>query len=136
MDKLVKALNDCYRHELTTAVRYAHYATCISGMDRLHLAEFLKGKSEESLGHASKVGTRILAAGGTPEGKISEDLGGMPAAAEQMLEQALKDEEAAVALYGKAIPLVKNQLALREVLVHILKDEQASVDELRLLLRK
>lgn len=136
MDELLKVLNDCYRHELTTTARYVHYSIVVPGMDRLHLAEFFKANAEDSMGHAAKIGSKILALGGTPEGKITEDLGAAPADPRKMLEQALKDEETAVALYTKAVPLAKNQLSLREMLVHILKDEQAGVDELQLLLKK
>ncbi|MBI4565742.1 MAG: ferritin-like domain-containing protein [Planctomycetes bacterium] len=135
MDEMLKALQECYRHELTLAVRYVNFAVQVSGLDRLHLVELFKGNATDSIGHAEKIGAKIVAKGGTPQGKVSEDLAGAPGSVQKMLEQALKDEETAVTLYSAAVPLAKNDLALRETLVHILKDEQASVDELKLLLK-
>jgi bacterioferritin (cytochrome b1) len=136
MDELLKSLNDVYRHEQTMIVRYLNYSILVAGLDRLHLAGLFRKNSADSIGHAEKVGAKIAALGGAPQGKISEDLSAVPPDAAQMLEQALKDEQAAVALYDAAIPLAKKDLALRELLVHLLKEEQASVDELRLLVRK
>ncbi len=135
MDDTVKALNDCYRHELTLLVRYLNYATQVFGLDRLHLVDLFKKNAGDCMAHAEKVGAKIASLGGTPQGKVGEDLT-VPHGSEKMLEQALKDEEAAVALYGEAVAVAKKDLALRETLVHILKEEQAGVDELRLLLRK
>jgi bacterioferritin (cytochrome b1) len=136
VDETLKALNECYRHELTMIARYLNFSILVSGLDRLHLADFFKKNSTDSIGHAGKIGAKIVALGGTPQGKVTEDLAAVPADAEGMLRQALKDEEAAVALYDAAVPLAKKDLALRELLVHLLKEEQASVDEIRLLLRK
>ncbi len=136
MDDLMKALHECYRHEQTMVVRYLNFSVLVGGLDRLHLAELFRKNADDSMGHAGKVGSKIVAQGGVPQGKVGEDLAAVPGDAVRMLEQALKDEQAAVALYEAAIPLAKKDLALRETLVHILKEEQASVDELRLLLRK
>jgi bacterioferritin (cytochrome b1) len=135
MDDTLKALNECYRHELTLAARYLNLSVLVSGLDRLHLAELFRKSSSDSLGHAEKVGAKIVSLGGAPQGKLAEDLGAAPGDARKMLEQALRDEQAAVELYDRAIGLSKKDLALRETLVHILKEEQASVDELRLLLK-
>jgi bacterioferritin (cytochrome b1) len=135
MDETIKALNEIYRHELTLVARYLNCSVLVAGIDRLHLADFFKAAASDSMGHAQAVGAKIVALGGAPSGKIAEDLAAVPATAQKMLEQALKDELAAVALYDAAVPLAKKDLALRETLVHILKDEQASVDELRQLLR-
>lgn len=136
MDELSKALNACYQHEMTLVVRYNNLAIQVGGLDRLHLEEFFKASAEESIGHAAKVGTWILGLGGSPQGKVSEDLGEVPEGVEKMLQRALADEQAAVDLYAKAIPLAKTDLALREALVHILKEERTGVDELKLLLKK
>jgi len=135
MDDTLKALNDCYRHELTLLVRYLNYSTQVAGFDRLHLVDLFKKNAGDCMAHAEKVGAKIVALGGAPQGKIGEDLA-VPHGARKMLEQALKDEEAAVALYVEAVAVAKKDLALRETLVHILKEEQAGVDELKLLLRE
>ena len=136
MDDTLKALNECYRHEQTMIVRYVNYAVMVGGIDRLHLNELFLKSATDSMGHAGKVGAKIVALGGVPQGKVAEDLSIVPGDALKMLEQALKDEEAAVKLYDLAIPLAKKDLALRELLVHILKDEQEGVDELKMLLKK
>lgn len=136
MQDLLKALNDCYRHELTMVVRYSNYALHAAGIDRMHLKELFEKSAKDSLEHAAKVGPKIFSLGGTPQGKLAEDLGEVPAGNEALLEQALKDAEASVALYADTIPLVKKDLALRELLVHILKEEQEEADELRMLVRK
>lgn len=136
MDDLLKALNEIYRHEHTMIVRYLNYSILVAGLDRLHLADFFKKGATDSIGHARKIGAKLVALGGAPVGTVTEDLSTVPGDGVRMLEQSLKDEQAAVSLYDTAIPLSKKDLALREMLVHILEDEQASVDELRLLLKK
>ncbi len=136
MDDLLKALNEIYRHEQTMVVRNLNYSVLVPGLDPLHLADFFKKGASDSIGHAEKIGAKIVALGGAPQGKVTEDLSTVPADALRMLEQSLKDEQAAVALYEAAVPLAKKDLALRELLVHVLKEEQASVDELRLLLKR
>ncbi len=136
MEDLAKALNACYQHEMTLVVRYLNLGVRVDGLDRLHLAEFFKESAAESVGHAEKVGARMIGLGMAPQGKVAEDLGDAPEGAEKMLERALHDEQAAVDAYSKAIALAKKDLALRETLVHILKEERAGVDELKLLLKK
>ena len=136
MDELAKALNTCYQHELTLVVRYLNLSVRVTGLDRLHFTEFFKESAAESMTHAEKVGARMVGLGLNPHGKVTEDLGEMPETLEKMLERAAADEDAAVQAYQKAIALVKNDLGLRETLVHILKDERAGLDELKLLLRK
>ena|SRR5258706_14987316 len=136
MDDLAKALNACYLHEMTLVVRYLNVSIRVDGLDRFHLAEFFKESAGESMGHAEKMGAVMLGLGMAPQGKVTEDLGDAPEGAEKMLERALHDERAAVEAYSKAIPLAKNDLALRETLVHILKEERAGLDELKLLLKK
>ena len=136
MSELAKALNDCYQHELTLVVRYLNLSVRVAGHDRLHFAEFFKESATESIGHAEKVGARMLGLGIEPEGKVAEDLADAPATLEKMLERAYHDEEAAAQAYSKAIALAKNDLALRETLVHILKEERSGLDELKLIMRK
>ena len=136
MDDTLKALNEIYRHEHTLVARYVNYSVLVGGIDRLHLADFFLKNAQDSIGHATQVGAKIVALGGAPQGKVTEDLSAVPADGVKMLEQALKDEEAAVRLYDQAVPLAKKDLALREMLVHILKAEQEGVDELKLLLKK
>lgn len=134
MDDILTALNECYRHEIKMVARYINYAAQVSGQDRLHLAEFFRQSALDSMGHAEKIGMK-LAARGKPQGRVEEDLGAVPATPTQMLEQAMEDELAATVLYEAAVAESKKDLGLREVLLHILKDEQASVDELKLLLK-
>ena len=136
MDELAKALNACYQHELTLVVRYLNLSVRVSGLDRLHFAEFFQESAAESIGHAGKVGARIVGLGLETHGKVAEDLGDVPADLEKMLQRAVADEDAAVQAYSRAIALAKNDLALRETLVHILKDERAGLDELKLMLKK
>jgi bacterioferritin len=134
--ELAKALNACYQHELTLVVRYLNASVRVSGIDRLHFAEFFKESAEESIGHAEKVGARMLGLGIEPTGKVDEDLADAPDSLDKLLDRAIRDETAAVHAYAKAITLAKNDLALRETLIHILKDERAGLDELKLLVKK
>lgn len=136
MSELGKALNACYQHELTLVVRYLNLSVRVGGLDRFHLAEFFKESAAESIGHAEKVGARMMGLGMAPNGKVSEDLGESPESVQAMLERALRDETAAAEAYSHAVTLAKNDLALRETLIHILKDERSGIDELKLLLKK
>ena len=96
MDELSKALNACYQHELTLVVRYLNLSVRVSGLDRLHFAEFFKESAAESITHAEKVGARMVGLGLNPHGKVAEDLAEVPDTLEKMLECAAVDEDAAV----------------------------------------
>src|SRR5687767_10375986 len=99
MSELGKALNACFQHELTLVVRYLNLSVRVGGLDRLHLAEFFKESAAESIGHAEKVGARMMGLSLAPHGKVSEDLEEAPDSVQEMLERALRDETAAAEAY-------------------------------------
>ena len=131
MDKqtVINKLNDIQRWEWAGVAQYMQYSFLIRG----HWREVFEGKfkddAEESLGHAKKIGDKIVALGGVPtleraEVKQSIDL-------DEMLKNSFDFENGAVGLYTEAIKLAEEwgNRPLVILLEDILLDEQEGADE-------
>ena len=74
--KVIKKLNDLLNYELAGAVRYLHYSFMVFGLRRIPVVEHLRKEAMESFGHATKLGEKITALGGSPSVSLSESLKG------------------------------------------------------------
>lgn len=137
MDKaaLVAKLNEILRWEYAGLVQYTQFSFVVRGQLREVYYEFFRENGEEALGHAHKVGDKIVALGGITtveraEVKQSLDLN-------EMLEYSLEIERKHVELYTEALDLLgPRDVALRNLLEDICLDEQQGVDHLEKILQK
>lgn len=137
MDKsqLIDKLNEILRWEYAGLVQYTQFSFVVRGPWREVYYEFFRENGEEALGHAHKVGDKIVALGGVTtveraEVKQSLDL-------TEMLEFSLAIERKHVELYTETLDMLgPRDVALRNLLEEICMEEQAGVDHLEKILQK
>jgi len=133
--KLIETLNSLLADELTAINQYiVHAEMCEDwGYGKLH-AKYEKRAIDE-MKHAEKLIGRILFLEGTP---IVNDLRGIHIGAEvpKQLANDCEAEQGAVKAYNDAIALAGElrDFATRDILVSILNDEDAHLDEIEELL--
>lgn len=128
-DKLIKTLNSLLSDELTAINQYmVHSEMCANwGYEKLH--KHFEKRAIDEMKHAEKLIGRILFLEGTPTvsilGKMS--IGG-DVASQLAGDRAL--EMGAIKAYNDAIKLAGDvsDFATREILEHILQDEDAHID--------
>ncbi len=128
-DKILAVLNDLLAEELTAINQYmVHSEMCANwGYQRLH--EKIEKRAIEEMKHAEQLIARILFLEGTPVVSrlnplhIGDDV-------PKQLQSDLSSELTAVRSYNEAIKLTdeSGDAMTRELLEHILKDEDAHVD--------
>jgi len=128
-EKILNVLNDLLADELTAINQYmVHSEMCANwGYDRLH--EKIEKRAIEEMKHAEKLIARILFLEGAPVVSRLNPLhigGDVP----QQLQSDLSAELTAVGSYNEAIRLADElgDAVTRELLEHILKDEDNHVD--------
>lgn len=132
---LVAKLNEILRWEYAGLIQYTQFSFVVQGPLREVYHEFFRDNGEEALGHAHKIGDKIVALGGVTtveraEVKQSLDL-------TEMLELSLEIESKHVALYTEALDMLKpHDVALRNLLEEICMEEQEGVDNLEKILSK
>jgi bacterioferritin len=129
--KLIETLNSLLADELTAINQYmVHSEMCASwGYEKLH--KHIEKRAIVEMKHAEKLIGRILFLGGLPivsnlkEIHIGSDI-------PKQLANDHTAEETAIAAYNAAITLAGevNDFATREVLEHILTDEDQHIDEI------
>ena len=129
--ELINALNDLLAGELTAINQYMVHAEMCEDWGYGRLSENFKKRSITEMRHAEKLIERILFLEGTP---IVSNLGDIRIGAEvpQQVDNDHALEIDTVKDYNEAIVLAGNVLdyATRDVLMAILQDEDAHVDEL------
>jgi bacterioferritin len=128
-DRILKALDDLLVEELTAINQYmVHSEMCANwGYQRLH--EKVEKRAIQEMKHAEKIIARILFLEGTPTVsrlnaiRIGDDV-------PKQLQADLDAEMTAVRTYNEAIRLADEvgDAVTREMLEHILKDEDDHVD--------
>jgi len=131
--KVIDKLNEIMRWEWTGVVQYTQHSFLVQDLWREVYSGMFKEGAEESLGHARKIGDKIVALGGVPTVERSEvrqttDLG-------EMLRYDLEFEREAVRLYTQALVLADDNAPLRVLLEDILLEEQEGVEHIEKLLR-
>jgi len=134
-DALVDKLNEILRWEYAGLVQYTQFSFVVRGELREVYHEFFRENGEEALGHAQRVGDKIVALGGVTtvdraEVKQSLELN-------EMLEYSLQVERKHVELYTEALEMIgPRDVGLRNMLEEICMEEQEGADHLEKILQK
>lgn len=136
--EVLEILNDIYRTELKGVNQYLHYSFMVMGYHRIPIQSWFRSNANESMTHATEIGEKITSLGGHPAidtPKIEET---NEHSTMQLLEESLKLEEAAVALYKKLAHKAAElgDIALEELARGYVKAEVEHVDEVRKMMRK
>ncbi len=131
--KMIDALNKAVALEHTAVMQYKQHALLVSGLWRKEYEGFFSDQSESAHGHAHKFGQKVVNLGGIPTVELgapirqSTDL-------EEMLNQDLELERAALQAYMDAHALTDDNLPLRIMLENQIEAEQEDIEELEMYL--
>ena len=129
--KLVEALNSLLADELTAINQYMVHSEICAGWGYGKLHELVEKRAIVEMKHAEKLIGRILFLEGIP---IVSNLKGIHIGSDipKQLANDHAAEEGAIAAYNAAIHLAgeANDFATREILEHILNDEDGHIDQI------
>ncbi len=107
-------LNEIVELEMAGVVRYAHSSLMITGPNRIPIVAFLQEQATESLQHALQAGEYITGFNGHPSQKISEIEENHNHSVQQILQESLDHEMAAVEKYKELLVEVQDASIMLE----------------------
>ena len=127
--KVIAALNEALREELTAISQYFLHAEMCENWHYHMLGDFIKKQSIDEMKHAESLIERILFLDATPNMTELMHLSVGQNVREQ-LESDLKLELNAVGMYNRSIAIAREEGddASRELFARLLKDEEEHVD--------
>ena len=135
-NKVLPCLNKILELELAGVVRYTHYAFMVQGPYRLSVVNWLKEQAKESLVHAEAVGEHITSLGEHPTLKIGELLETHKHSTEDILNECLQHEQAAIAAYYDLLKSIDDtSIMLEEFARTMIATEEMHEAELKKMLR-
>ena len=135
-NKVLSCLNKILELELAGVVRYTHYAFMVQGPYRLSVVDWLREQAKESLVHAEAVGEHITSLGEHPTLKIGELLETHKHSTEDILNECLEHEQAAIAAYYDLLKSVNGtSIMLEEFARTMIATEEMHEAELKKMLR-
>jgi len=136
--EVLELLGKIYQAEMAGVNRYLHYSFMIMGYNRIPIQKWFRDNATEGMGHAVIIGEKMTSLGGhppIPAGQVDEKGNH---SVHQLLEESLKFEEEAVALYKDLAALAAKieDIALEELARTFVRDETEHTDEVRKMLIK
>ena len=130
--RVIETLNKAIALEHAATIQYKQHALLVRGLWRKAFADYFFAASHSAQEHAYRFGQKVVALGGVPTvevGTVRQTL-----EVEEMLQQDLELERAAMQAYLEAHTLAEDDVALRTLLEDQIKDEQRDIEELELYL--
>jgi bacterioferritin len=126
--KVIKALNDALREELTAINQYFVHAEMCENWGYKKLADYIKKQSIDEMKHAEVLIERVLFLDGTPTMEPLKLTVGTTV--RNLIESDLALELNAVKQYNAAVQIATQEKnnGSRDLLVKLLKDEEDHVD--------
>ena len=135
-NKIIDRLNVVLGLELAGVVKYTHYAFMVQGPYRLTVVDWLRAQAQESLAHAQLVGEHITSLGEHPELSIGDLLETHRHSTEDILNECLEHERAAITAYYSLLKDVQNQsIMLEEFARNQIAEEEMHEAEVKKMLR-
>ncbi|MCY4513330.1 MAG: ferritin-like domain-containing protein [Bdellovibrionales bacterium] len=136
--EVLDLLGEIYKKEIAGVNRYLHFSFMIMGYNRIPIQKWFRENAQEAMEHAIEIGEKITSCGGHPPiaSPQVEEMGDH--SIQQLLEESLKGEEDAVALYKELASLAEKiqDIPLEEMARNFVKIEVEHVDEVRKMLVK
>tara|TARA_Y100000748_G_C15177912_1_gene364430 strand:- start:39 stop:464 length:426 start_codon:yes stop_codon:yes gene_type:complete len=134
--KVLNCLNKILELELAGVVRYTHYAFMVQGPYRLSVVNWLREQAKESLMHAELVGEHITSLGEHPTLKIGELLETHKHSTEDILNECLEHERAAISAYYNLLKNIRgDSIMLEEFSRTMIATEEMHEAELKKMLK-
>jgi bacterioferritin len=127
--KVIAALNEALKEELTAISQYFLHAEMCENWHYGRLGDFIRKQSIDEMKHAESLIERILFLDGTPN--LTELLHlSVGHTVKEQIENDLKLEINAVAMYNRSVAIAReaNDNASRELFERLVKDEEEHVD--------
>lgn len=131
--KVIDALNTAIALEHTAVMQYQQHALLVRGLWRKEYEGFFADQSKSALDHAHKFGQKVVALGGIPTVEMGAPIR-QSIEVEEMLQQDLELEKAALQAYMDAYALAEDNLPLRIMLENQIEAEQQDVEEIEMYL--
>ena len=130
--RIVDGLNLALENEMVNILRYLHHSFLVRGVNRAPLVEFFREKAQESFGHATVLGEKIVALGGQPTLEVPRmKMKVHPYKnVEEILREELESEKQEVREYIKLLRQVGDDIALEFMLKKIINEEQEGIEDL------
>ena len=133
-NELIDALNKMLAQEHACAIRYATHAAICAGPYSETVAARLQEISADETRHAVELRDRVLALGGQPTMRVSEDDLKPATTLEDILKINIEEERGAISGYTEILQSVPASNAiLFQAIQNILRDEQEHLEELEAL---
>jgi len=134
-DKVVATMNEALKLELTSAMRYLDFSFRVFGPTRKPIVSHFLEEAKESFDHATMLGDKIVALGGTPVvgGDVPKE---KPKGLDEILKLAVENEEAALRIYTKLLDMVQDETHLRVLFENQVLAEREHFEELSKMLRR
>ena len=133
--KVVARLNQALTHEMSSVARYLHQSFLVFGPHRKMIIALLREQSQDSMGHATLLGEKIVSLGGEPVVKILEIYEDKGQSIAEMLAADLRSEREAMEGYAKILPLVADDVALTSMLTRMVEEETQHLEEIEKMVR-
>lgn len=136
-EQICDRLNEILALELAGTMMYLNYSFFIYGHARIPIVGWLREQAAEGITHATEVGEKITAFGGTPEtfpstGQFKPRFDSL----DDMLKSALTLEKNAFDRYAALLKDVENEnLVLRVFLENKIAEESEHIEEIEKMLR-
>jgi len=133
-EEIVAMLNENLEEEIRAVLQYLQHAYMARGIDRLPIYEFMEKASINEMKHIEILAKKVVAFGGVPSMRARKIDSSVDI--KEMLRADIALEEEAVKRYSDHVQKfdMAGEIALRVIHENLVEDEQAHLDELRLLL--
>ena len=134
-ERVVATMNEALKLELTSAMRYLDFSFRVFGPTRKPIVSHFLEEAKESFDHATMLGDKIVALGGTPvvAGDVPKE---KPKSLDEILKLAVENEEAALRIYTKLLGMVQDETHLRVLFENQVLAEREHFEELSKMLRR
>ena len=99
-------------------------------------SNFLREQAEESIGHAMKVGDKIVALGGNPTVTVNEDLKARKITIEQILKESILIETKALNGYMNILKDVEDDVVMDGFIRDFVTEESGHLEEVEKMIRE
>jgi bacterioferritin len=129
---VVDALNKALSLEWAGNIQYLQHSFLVHGLHREVYRTFFTARSAECRDHAALLGEKIVSLGGLPTIEAAPIKQSWEV--EEMLQQDLELEKAAVNAYHDVLKVAKDDVALSHMMESLIETETGSVEETEKLL--
>ena len=135
--EVLELLDKIYQTEVAGITQYLHFSFMIMGYNRIPIQSWFRSNATESMTHATTIGEKITSLGGHPTMSSPAVSESNDHSVLQLLNESLKHEEGAVALYKQLADMATElgDVALEEMAREFVRNEIEHVDEVRKMIR-